>query len=45
LQGYFYDWRADGLFETINFHLLLQTREVAGRAGATPVPSRSAELI
>src|SRR5262244_257058 len=25
------DWRDDGLFEKINFELLLQTREVAGR--------------
>src|SRR5207302_5412251 len=27
----FYDWRDDGLFEKINFELLLQTREAAGR--------------
>ena len=27
VQGYFYDWRDNGLFETINFHLLLQARE------------------
>src|SRR6201984_3134678 len=32
VQGYFYDWRDDGLFEKINFALLLQTRPVAGRA-------------
>ena len=31
VQGYFYDWRDDGLFEKINFALLLQAREVAGR--------------
>ena len=31
VQGYFYDWRDDGLFETINFHLLLQARQAAGR--------------
>ncbi len=31
VQGYFYDWRDDGLFEKINFELLLQTREAAGR--------------
>jgi transposase len=31
VQGYFYDWRDHGLFETINFHLLLQAREAAGR--------------
>src|SRR2546422_2860123 len=30
-QGYFDDWRDDGLFEKINFALLLQTREAAGR--------------
>jgi transposase len=31
VQGYFYDWRDTGLFETINFHLLLQAREAVGR--------------
>src|SRR6516164_1052691 len=31
VQGYFYDWRDNGLFESINFHLLLQAREAAGR--------------
>jgi transposase len=32
VQGYFYDWRDDGLFERINFALLLlQAREAAGR--------------
>ena len=31
VQGYFYDWRDDGLFEKINFELLLQTRDAAGR--------------
>ena len=30
VQGYFYDWRDDGLFEKINFELLLQAREAAG---------------
>ena len=30
VQGYFYDWRDNGLFETINFHLLLQAREGGG---------------
>jgi len=29
VQGYFYGWRDNGLFETINFHLLLQAREAA----------------
>ena len=27
VQGYFYDWRDQNLFERINFELLLQTRE------------------
>jgi transposase len=31
VQGYFYDWRDNGVFETINFELLLQAREAAGR--------------
>src|SRR6266705_2440559 len=31
VQGYFYDWRDNGLFEAINFALLLQAREAAGR--------------
>src|ERR1700756_2488694 len=31
VQGYFYDWRDNGLFEAINFHLLLQAREATGR--------------
>src|SRR2546428_2164389 len=38
VQGYFYDWRDDGLFEGINFALLLQAREAAG-PGASP-PAR-----
>jgi len=42
VQGYFYDWRDNSLFETINFTLLLQAREAAGReasptAGVTTV--------
>lgn len=32
VQGYFYDWRDSGLFEKINFELLLQAGEAAGRA-------------
>jgi len=36
VQGYFYDWRDDGMFEKINFELLLQAREAAGR-GTEPV--------
>jgi transposase len=40
VQGYFYDWRDNGRFETINFELLLQAREAAGRE-----PSPSAGVI
>src|SRR5215469_8923721 len=40
VQGYFYDWRDQNLFERINFELLLQVREVAGRE-----PSPSAGVI
>src|SRR5437868_12913161 len=40
VQGYFYDWRDDGLFENINFALLMQAREAAGRE-----PSPSAGVI
>jgi transposase len=40
VQGYFYEWRDTGLFERINFELLLQAREVAGRE-----PSPSAGVI
>ncbi len=31
VQGYFYDWRDGGLFERINFELLLAARQAAGR--------------
>jgi transposase len=40
VQGYFYDWRDQGLFERINFELLLAAREAAGRE-----PSPSAGVI
>ncbi len=40
VQGYFYDWRDNGLFENINFELLVQAREAAGRE-----PSPSAGVI
>jgi transposase len=40
VQGYFYDWRDQGLFERINFELLLKAREAAGRE-----PSPSAGVI
>jgi transposase len=40
VQGYFYDWRDQGLFERINFKLLLQAREATGRE-----PSPSAGVI
>lgn len=41
VQGYFYDWRRMGLFETINQLLVISTRELEGRdasptAGAIP---------
>src|SRR5258705_10222028 len=36
VQGYFYDWRDNRLFEKINFALLLQAREASGRE---PSPS------
>jgi transposase len=40
VQGYFYEWRDDGLFARINFELLMQAREAAGRE-----PSPSAGVI
>ncbi|HYZ40299.1 MAG TPA: IS5 family transposase, partial [Stellaceae bacterium] len=40
VQGYFYDWRDNGLFENINFELLVQARDAAGRE-----PSPSAGVI
>lgn len=38
VQGYFYDWRDGGLFERINFELLLEVREAAVRE-ASPKPA------
>ena len=38
VQGYFYDWRDSGLFERINFELLLAVREAAGRE-TSPKPA------
>src|SRR5215471_12605299 len=40
VQGYFYDWRDQNLFERINFELLLQAPAAAGRE-----PSPSAGVI
>ena len=40
VQGYFYRWRDSGLFEQINFELLLQARGVTGHE-----PSPSAGVI
>src|SRR5438270_4660003 len=40
VQGYFYDWRDNGLFANINFELLVQAREAADRE-----PSPSAGVI
>ena len=31
VKGYFYQWRDDGRWQSINHHLLMQAREVAGR--------------
>ena len=31
VQRYFHDWRDSGLWQTIHFHLALQTRELEGR--------------
>ena len=31
VQGYFYQWRDDGTWRTINHHLVMQAREAAGR--------------
>src|SRR5260370_41125998 len=36
VQGYFYDWRDDALFEKINFASLLEARDAEGRE---PPPS------
>jgi transposase len=47
VQGYFYDWRDDGLFEKINFALLLQARsggprtEPVGGGHAAPLDRRT----
>src|SRR5436190_19452199 len=42
VQGYFYDWRDNGLFENINFALLVQAREAAGRE---PSPSAGSSTV
>ncbi len=34
VQGYFYQWRDDGRWQSINHHLLMQAREGAGRAAS-----------
>src|SRR5512147_264709 len=31
VQGYFYQWRDEGTWETLNHHLVMQAREAAGR--------------
>jgi transposase len=41
VQGYFYDWRDDGLFEKINFELLLQAREAEPSPSAGVIDSQS----
>jgi putative transposase len=48
VHGYFYDWRDNGLFETINFELLLQVCEAAGREAspsAGVIASQSVKTI
>jgi transposase len=37
VPAYFYDWRDNGLFENINFHLLLRARETARREASPQV--------
>jgi transposase len=39
VQGYSYHWCDNGLFENINFHLLVQARQAAGR-GVTTRPTK-----
>jgi len=34
VQRYFYDWRGNGLLETINHHLVVAARELEGRAAS-----------
>ena len=31
VQGYFYDWRDSGVWQTVNHHLVMATRELMGR--------------
>ena len=33
VQRYFYDWRSNGLLESINHHLVMAARELEGQAG------------
>ena len=42
VQGYFYDWRDQGLFERINFELLLQAREALA---GNPVPLLASSTV
>jgi transposase len=37
VQGYFYEWRDSGLFERINFELLMPAPEAAGREASPSV--------
>ena len=34
VQRYFYDWRASGLWRSINNHLVMDARELEGRAAS-----------
>jgi transposase len=45
VQGYFYDWRDQGLFERINFELLLEAREAAGREPSPAAGHWTIEIV
>ena len=40
VQGYFYDWRDSGVWQTVNHHLVMATRELMGRE-ASPTAGHS----
>src|SRR5437879_12129911 len=45
VQGYFYDWRENGLLEKLNFGLLLQAREAAGREASPSAAVRGSQSV
>ena len=45
VQNYFYAWRDNGVLQRINFELLVETREAAGREAAGREASPSAGII